>query len=226
MVPERELLRDQGVLVEHRLDLHRPHDQPFLRHLVGDQLAVAREVAARRHPGDHVVAFARGQRHHQQELQPVLAGQRHQHVVGPHLDLLAAVFLARRGPHVLAIVEHLRQGHVVGAVDRELGREQLERIAQVPAQALGHRRQVAEQFGHGRPVGPDDRVVGLDDIEGDIAVVGVDHDLQGIADVVVGVEIGLRVGIGLGNRIGVLDPIEPAPIDREVGIVVELEEGC
>ena len=49
---------------------------------------------------------------------------------------------------------------------------------------LGHGRQRLEQVGEDAAVGGGDRLVGIDQEEADGAVVGVDHDLDAVADVV------------------------------------------
>src|SRR5262245_18367006 len=56
------------------------------------------------------------------------------------------------------------------------------------------------------------------------AVVGIDNDLDAVADVVHSVSSGgVREEVGLG--VGVDDPIEAAIGDYQIGIVVEAEEG-
>ena len=70
LVPEGDLLRDLGVLVDARLDLERPVDELVLGELVDDQLAVIGRVAARGQPGDHVLALARHHGQHAGRTRP------------------------------------------------------------------------------------------------------------------------------------------------------------
>src|ERR1700730_8688239 len=74
LIPQRELLRDLGILIDPRLDLERPVDELLLWELVNDQFAVVRRVAARSEPRDHVVAAARYHGKHEEELGPRFAG--------------------------------------------------------------------------------------------------------------------------------------------------------
>src|SRR5713101_9934343 len=68
LIPQRELLRDLGILIDPRLDLERPVDELLLWELVNDQFAVMRRVAARSEPRDHVVAAARHHGKHEEEF--------------------------------------------------------------------------------------------------------------------------------------------------------------
>ena len=56
LVPEGELLRYRGVLIDASLDLERAVDELFLWELVGDQLAVMRRVAP---AASHAIMFSR-----------------------------------------------------------------------------------------------------------------------------------------------------------------------
>ena len=68
LAPERQLLRDVGVLVDARVDLARPEDQPVPREGIDRDLAVVLAVAPRRHPGSQVVPLRRRKGQEQDEL--------------------------------------------------------------------------------------------------------------------------------------------------------------
>ena len=127
-----------------------PIDQLVLGKLVDDQLAVVGRIAARRQPGDHVLALARHHRQHEDELGPRLAGQPHDHVVGRHrraggIAAIEAGRCARELPEILAIIEHLRRVHMVGAVELRLDQEEIFGVADMLLQVLRHGRQRLEQ---------------------------------------------------------------------------------
>src|SRR5436309_15866237 len=65
LIPQRDLLRYLGALIDPRFDLEWPVDELLLGKLVDDQLAVVGGVAARGEPRDHVVAAARHHRKHE-----------------------------------------------------------------------------------------------------------------------------------------------------------------
>jgi hypothetical protein len=71
-------------------------------------------------------------------------------------------------------------------------------------------------------VGREHRLLLAHGVEGDRAVVGVDHDLHGVADVVETKPAHrLRIGERLGGGVGVLYPIEPAARHDHVRVAVE-----
>ena len=71
-----------------------------------------------------------------------------------------------------------------------------------------------------------DRVPGIHLVEGHVAVVGVDHHLHRVADVVDPGATGLRVGEEIGAGVGVPHPDQAAVVaEHYVGIAVVLEEG-
>jgi hypothetical protein len=72
--PERELLRDLRVLVDHRLDLLRARDLLVTPELVEDPLAVVRRIVPHDVERGHVLTSARHERHHRQELGLVRPG--------------------------------------------------------------------------------------------------------------------------------------------------------
>jgi hypothetical protein len=99
---------------------------------------------------------------------------------------MACVVCARRprhagfgghGPQILAVVEDLRIGHVIEAVDLRLQLEQQLGVADVLAQPGGHRRGILEQGREDAAIGGQDRIFAVEDIEGRGSVVGVDTAL-------------------------------------------------
>ena len=98
--------------------------------------------------------------------------------------------MARQVPEVLLVIEGLRIEHVIGAVDLGLHAEQRLRVARVAPQVRRHLRGALEQVGEEALVGRDDRVVGREDVQVRLAVVGIHGGLHGIADVVDAAHIG------------------------------------
>ena len=92
--------------------------------------------------------------------------------------------------------------------------------ARSPAGIFVDRR---EQAGEGPAERRGDRVARIDHVVGGGAVVGVDDHLDAVADVVDAAGA-LRVGIAIAGRVGVLDPEQPALVDRQVRIGVVVEE--
>src|SRR5437899_10630714 len=68
LIPQRDLLRYLGTLVDPCFDLEWSIDELLLWKLVDDQLAVVGRVAARGEPRDHVVAAAGRHAGHEEEL--------------------------------------------------------------------------------------------------------------------------------------------------------------
>ena len=91
-----------------------------------------------------------------------------------------------------------------------------------------------KRSGKALPVGLQDRVGRVDDVEVDGAVVGVDDDLDGVADVVEPViEVGalepvdrrpLRVRVPVRRRVGVEDPLDATVDDDRIRVLVEGQE--
>ncbi len=86
-------------------------------------------VTAAADPANEIVTIRRCERQNLHKLHAGLVGQLHQHIVWLHRlrDLSATLThanLAGDGPQILAIVEHLRVGHVIQAVNLPLQFEQ------------------------------------------------------------------------------------------------------
>ena len=104
-------------------------------------------VAAARNPADQVVPVGWRERQHLDELDMLASPGS---FIRTKFGSIGCAARARRAcvhghfgghrPQVLAVVEHLRVGHVVQAVDVGLEPEQRLRIAHVRAQSRGHRR--------------------------------------------------------------------------------------
>ena len=177
-------------------------------------------VGPRPQPGDHVGALEGGEGLQQQVLGPVHARQLQDGVVGRR-DIALGAALGRHLPQVLAVIEHLGVGHVVLGVHLALDLEEVLGEAQVRHQALGQLRQRPEEARVDGGVRLEDRVVGVGDVEVDVAVVGVDGHLHRVAEVVdaAGVD---RLGEGEapGGGVGVLNPHQAALVDDDIGIGV------
>jgi len=225
LVPQRELLRDDRVLVDARVDLARPEDQLLLGEVEDDQAAVVRRVRAGRQPRDHVVAPARVEEREQDELLPPLGREPHDRVVRLHLAVAPLDRAPRDRPEILLVVEHLRVVHVVHGVLPRLDREEVLRIADVLAQVGGHRVERLEQAGKRPRPGPHERVARVGEVEHHGAAVGVDRRLDRVADVVADAGHGVRVRVAVGRRVAVQHPDEP-PVLRhhDVRIAVVAEE--
>jgi len=178
LIPQRDLLRYLGTLVDPRFDLERSVDELLLGKLVDDQLAVVGRVAARGEPRDHVVAAAGHHRKHEEELGLRLAGQPHDDVVGGHRCNAAAPRLPRELPEILAVIENVGRLHMVGLIELRLNQKQVLRIANVLLQVRGHSRERLEQARKDTLEGCGDRVTGVHQIKVDGSVIGIDDDLH------------------------------------------------
>ncbi len=92
-------------------------------------------------------------------------------------------------------------------------------------QILRHGLEILEQNREDPPVGLDHRVVGIGDVKIHGSVVGVDHDLHRIPDVVAELGDHLRIRVSVAGGVRVEDPSEPAFGDHQIGVVVEPQEG-
>ena len=97
------------------------------------------------------------------------------------------------------------------------------------AQIGGHRRGRLEQIGKQIPIGLEQRVVGIEDVEVHRAVVGVDGGFHRIADVVeladaFHADFG-RVRMDIGGHVAIDDPNQAAGVgEHQVGIGVPGQE--
>ena len=124
-------------------------------------------------------------------------------------------------PLILAVVEDRRVGHVERREHRRLDGEDLLRVAQPRPQRFGHGVERLQQAGEDLPNRARHRIRRIDDVVGGRAVVGVDRDLDRVADVVEAAAIGgRRVRIAARRRIGVLHPDEAAVGDGEIRSIV------
>ena len=92
-------------------------------------------------------------------------------------------------------------------------------------QAFRHDLEIAKQCGESSPIQADDGIPRVDHIERNVAIEGIDHHLDGIADVAHAVFRRFGIRVAAGDGVGVLDPEQATPIDDDVGIRIELEEG-
>ena len=132
---------------------------------------------------------------------------------------------ARGLPEIFAVIEDFGGVHVVRLVHLRLEEEEVLRVAHMPLQLLRHRRQRLEEPGEAALVGGGDRVGGIHHVQVHRPVVGIDDDLDRIADIV---QPQLWEGPGVGERgtrgVGILHPHEPPRTDHHIGVVVQTEE--
>ncbi len=151
------------------------------------------------------------------EFGAALARKLHEHEVrgdglGTALALCIYATLGGRCPEVFAVVKHLRIGHVVQAVYLCLQFQQQLGVADVLAQRLRHCAAILEQAREHAPIGSKNRVLGVKDVEGRRAIVGVDDHLDAVPHVVDGVasEVEVpRIRKGFRNGKGVDHPRQP-----------------
>ena len=224
-----EVTRDGRVLVDAARDLLRTEDHAVLGKNVGNVLPVVGAVAAGREPRNQVGLPVWRERHDQEELRALLAGQPEQDVVGLHRRRRAPGrgLGGRHVPHVLTREEDFGIGHVIGRVDGDLHIEEIFRSADVGANPRRHRRGRLEEGGEGRRVCLDQGIFRVHHVEGRHAFVGVDDHLHGVADVVDVVALKwlrLRVRVRRGRRVSVHDPVQAAVDRDDVGVRVERQE--
>ncbi len=238
---------DDGRAVDRRRQL--VHHEPSV--LVG----IALRDHERRELGTGVAPGDRHERPQHDERLALLLGEAHQQVVrvdasrpgaglltrgvGDRGDLTAAVdgdarVLGHR-PRPVLRVELPRVVDPVATPHVGLDREEVLGVAQIVDEVLGHLLERREQVGERLGVGPHERVVGVDDVERDRAVVRVDHRLHRVAHVVevatqtrpvadlLGVRP-LRVREPVRRRVAVDDVEDAAVGDDRVRVGVEAEE--
>ena len=120
LVPQRDLRRDDLVLIDARDDLPRPVHDRLARKLEHLELPVSLRIRSRDHPRRQVVLARGRERQHLDELGVRFARQPHDRVVRLH-QLRVAVDVDRRNlPLVFLVVEDARVRHVVGREHRRL----------------------------------------------------------------------------------------------------------
>ena len=166
-----------------RLDLGGSEDRRVGREAIDLDLPVVGRVHPCRDPGDHVRPPGRDHRLEQEEFDAILVGQPHLDVVRLRRQGLLAR-LDRHRPQVVGAEELLGVRDVVAPEHGGLDVEQVFRDAEVGGEVGRHRRDRFEQRGEDALVGADDRIRRVVDVEVHRAVVGVDRDLDAVADVV------------------------------------------
>ncbi len=182
-------------------------------------------VAARHHPGGQVVLAAGREGQHLDELVARLARQPHDRVIRLHGHRLAFHLDGRHLPLVLLVVEDFRVRHVERRVDRGLDGEDVLGVPDVAPERGRHLVQGREQAGEHVGQRGDDRVAGIREVEGDLAVVGIDDDLHRVPDVVDAAG-GRRVRIARTRGVGVPDPAQSPVGHDQVRVRVVGEERC
>ena len=211
-----------------------PNHEAVLGEAEVEQRAVTRLVRAGRQVGDHVGLSIRRVGQDRDELFFRLAGEPHDDVEGSHRRWSASLLevLFRDLPLVLAGVEGVRLLHVVRRKLLGLDIEKVARIADVRLQPGRHLAEGFEEAGEDGPVGVGDGVLAVDLVEGRGSAVGIDHHLDGVADIVDIRQrtaiVGRRrpaVRVMVCGRESVEDPVELPVDDHDVGILVEPQEG-
>ena len=192
-------------------------------------------IAAGGDPGNHVVAPVGREGLDEHELRLLVPGEGEGDVVGLHQLPVAGEDLLRQGPEILLVVKDLHVVHVVGQILDRLDLEHVLRVADVLLEGGRHLLERLEEVGEGAGVGLDNGIVGVDEVERGGALVGVDDDLDAVADVVDApgdvLQSGgtrrkrLAVGEVVANGVGVDDPVEAVIGGDDVGIVVLQQEG-
>ncbi len=112
---------------------------------------------------------------------------------------------------------------MVARVELRLIQKEHLRVAPVSAKRLRHRISRAEELRENLRVGRRDRIIGIDEIEGDLPGVGVNRHLDAVPYVVHHARLGshrLGIGIVLAMGIGVEQPDDPSVHDHRVGILI------
>ena len=179
LVPQCQLSRELRVLIDACFDLQRSVNKPRFRKVEHDRRAVVRLVASPRDPADEVVPVGRREWQDLDELDLLLARQRHQHEVGLHdlrglLTLGVHPDLGGDAPEILAVVEHPRIGHMVQTVDCRLDLQHQLRVSDVLPERWRHLGGVLEEAREQVSVRRDDRIRTVEHVERRRAVVRVD----------------------------------------------------
>ena len=74
LVPQRQVFRDILILIDSRVNLHRPQDQFLFRKLHHHNLAELIAIAPRQHHADQILLCRRSECRHQEKLRLRLAG--------------------------------------------------------------------------------------------------------------------------------------------------------
>src|SRR4029077_14517435 len=176
-------------------------------------------------------ALARHHGEHEKELCACLSRQAHVDVVGRHPTNAAAPepadasLLPWELPQIFAVVEHFRNVHVIGLIHLRLDEEEILRIADVLLEIRWHGIERLEQLWEYTAVGREDWVRGVRHVEIHAAVIGIDDDLDRVADVVrPPVRKSLRVGEPAAPGVGVPYPEETPRADHQIGVTVEAQK--
>ena len=128
------------------------------------------------------------------------------------MGMTSPPYFSRGMVQILVVVEDLRHGHVVLRVLPHLDLEQALRVAQMGQQAFRHDLEIAKQCGESSPIQADDGIPRVDHIERNVAIEGIDHHLDGIADVAHAVFRRFGIRVAAGDGVGVLDPEQATPL--------------
>ena len=225
LVPERELLGDERVLVDAGLDLPGAVDQLLFGEVVDDELPIVGRVAPRGQPRGQVVLLAGRERDQEDELLLWLAGQAQNEIVRLHGLLLSPDRADWQVPEVLLVVEDLRVAHVVDGEHPRLDPEQPLGVTDVGPEVGRHGGERLEQPGEDPGNRADQGIRRIRDVEAHRPVVGVHGHLDSVAHVVAHPARRRRVGEPLRDGVAIQQPDEaPRGRDHQVGIVVVPEE--
>jgi hypothetical protein len=147
LIPKREITGESAVRADPQFHLCRAVDESSFGKAESHHFPVIVAVGEAREPSRHLVLARDRQGQHEQKFRPLGTGKLSRHVIGQHRDLAASIKFVRDFPAILAIVEGSRVGHMVSAVHLGLHREDIFRIADMPAQIVRHLACVLEEFG-------------------------------------------------------------------------------
>ncbi len=173
--------RDLGCLVDQGLHLARAVDELLLGEGVDYELPVIRIVGASRHPGDHVVPAAGCEGRNKHEFRLFFTCKAHNEIVGAEGARNAGL---GEFPYVLLVVEGVGILHVIGPEDLALDGEKALGVAPVGAKGIRSLLHGREEVRENPLPGPYKGILLVGNVEGHIAVVGVDGYLDAVADVI------------------------------------------
>ena len=75
-------------------------------------------------------------------------------------------------------------------------------------------------------VSAQDRIRRIDDVEADIALIGIDHNLHRVTNVTESIVSRFGIGKPVGDGIGILYPEQSSLVDNEIRIAIQFQEGC
>src|SRR6185436_2759386 len=144
LIPERELRRQLGILINARFNLQRSINQSGLGEVVDQKFPVFVAIATTGHPANQIVSPGRSKRQNQDKLAILFfSGQLHQYEVRIECLILSLVLcieanLLRDAPNILALKKGLGILSMVETINFALHTNQGFGIPYVGTQVGGH----------------------------------------------------------------------------------------